>query len=265
MRRQRRTTIIIAGGALAVASVGYGLGTQADDGTAVADGSRGGNGGPGLRLERGAPPGFSDLADRLGVDADELEQALRDFRDEHKADVRVELADELADALGIEADKVRAALEGLHERREARFANRLARALGVEADALKAAIDKIKDDRPGRFGDFAGRLADELGLEEADVREALMDTRPHRGGPRMHHAFPLRQLASELGVTRSELRKAFRELRTGAADRFEEHQRELAEFLAERFELDVDEVLDALPAIGPPLSSPHRPGPPHHP
>ena len=37
MRRQRRTTIIVVGGALAIASVGYGLGTQAGDGTAIAD------------------------------------------------------------------------------------------------------------------------------------------------------------------------------------------------------------------------------------
>ena len=36
MRSKRRSTIIVVGGALAVASAGYGLGTQADDGTAVA-------------------------------------------------------------------------------------------------------------------------------------------------------------------------------------------------------------------------------------
>src|SRR6185436_9155647 len=70
MRRQRRTTIIVVGGALAIASVGYGLGTQADDGTAIADNAaaeQDGNGAerggaPPLPFERGAPPGLNRLA-----------------------------------------------------------------------------------------------------------------------------------------------------------------------------------------------------------
>ena len=67
MRRQRRTTIIVVGGALAIASVGYGLGTQAGDGTAIADnatteqdGSGAERGGaPPMPFDRGAPPGLS--------------------------------------------------------------------------------------------------------------------------------------------------------------------------------------------------------------
>jgi biotin operon repressor len=265
MRTQRRTTIIVAGGALAIASVGYGLGTQADDGTAVADGNQSRDGGPRLMFERGAPPGFNDLADTLGVDADKLEQALRDFRDEQRAGMRADLSNALADALGIDADKVRAALDDLRQRHESRFANRLAKALGADADDVKAALDKLRDDGPVRFGDFATELADELGLDEGDVREALMETRPPRGGPHVRHALPLRQLASALDVSRSDLRKAFQELRRNAADEFEQRGKELAEFLADRFNLDVDTVLDALPAIAPPLSSPHRAGLPHHP
>ena len=160
MRRQRRTTIIVAGGALAIASVGYGLGTQADDGTAVAESSQQRNGGPrALFFERGAPPGFSDLADTLGVDANELRRALRDFHDQEHADRREELSKAAADALGISADRVSDALDRLHEKHEVRRADRMA-------------------PPPGR-------------------------------GLHVRHALPLRQLATQLGVSRADLRKAF--------------------------------------------------------
>jgi hypothetical protein len=224
MSTQRRTQVIVVGGALAVASAAYGLGTQVGGGTAEADNA--GNrdrGGARVMIARAGPCGFSGLADELGVDESKLEDALRDFRESHGDDLRANFANELADALGISADKVRTALDEVRQRREDRFERRF-------------------EDRRGR-GDL-----------------------PAPPGPlRFHFGMPIRELAAELGVTRSELRKALRELRTGAADRFEEHQRELAEFLADRFNLDVDEVLDALPAIGPPLSSPHRPGLPQHP
>jgi transcriptional regulator with XRE-family HTH domain len=265
MRPQRRSTIIIVGGALAIASVGYGLGTQADDGTAIADSAQERNGARPLAFERGAPPGFSDLADKLGVDADQLARALRDFHDSQDADRRDEFTNKLADALGVSADKVKAAFDGLRQRHEDRFAGRLADALGADVDDVKAALEALKDDRPVPFGDFAQKLADELGLDEADVRAALMEIRPLHGGPHPRPAMPLRQLASALDVSRDDLRKAFRELRRSAANGWEQHNKELAQFLADRFDLDTDKVSDALAAIGPPLSSPHRRGLPDHP
>jgi hypothetical protein len=219
MPTQRRTTVIIAGGALAVASVAYGLGTQADDGTAIAENSQNGERGARLMVERAGPCGFGDLADELGVDDTKLEEALREFRGEHADGVRVNFANDLADALGISADKVSAALEKLNQQREERFERRGA-----------------PDELP-----------------------------PPPGAMRFHFGVPLRQLATELGVTRSELRTALREVRERAADRFEQHNKELAEFLADRFDLDVDEVLDALPAAGPPLGLLHRSGLPHRP
>jgi transcriptional regulator with XRE-family HTH domain len=266
MRSQkRRTTVIVVGGALAIASVGYGLGTQADDGTAIADGARERHAGPGLAFERGAPPGFSDLADRLGVDADELQDALRDFHDQEHAERRDEFAKKLAGALGISADKVESAFDGLRQRHEDRFAGRLADALGVDADEVKAALDKLKDERPLRFGDFAQKLADELDVDRSDVRAALMEIRPFHGRPHRHREMPLRQLAAALDVTRAELRAALRELRPPAVNGREQHQKELAQFLADRLNLDVDKVSDALAATAPPLMSPHRQGLPHHP
>lgn len=258
MRRQRRTTVIVAGGALAIASVGYGLGTQADDGTAVAESSQQRNGGPrALFFERGAPPGFSDLADTLGVDSDQLQMALRDFHEQEHGDRRDEFATDLAKALGISAGKVTTAFEALHQKHEDRLATRLAKALGADVADVKAALEKIKDDRPVEFGAFAGKLADELGLDEADVRDALTEARPERGGPHRRHAMPLRQLASALDVTRAELRKALNELRPDGPGRdFREHQQELASFLADRFNLDVDRVSEALADLP-------RPAPPH--
>jgi hypothetical protein len=74
---------------------------------------------------------------------------------------------------------------------------------------------------------------------------------------------PLRQLASALDVSRAELRSALRELRAGAADRWEEHSQALAKFLAERFDLSEDDVakaLDELPRPVPPGRG-DRPGP----
>jgi transcriptional regulator with XRE-family HTH domain len=260
MRSQkRRTTVIVVGGALAVASVGYGLGTQADDGTAIADSARERQAGAGLAFERGVPPGFAALADELGVDQDELQQALRDFHDQEHADRRDEFAQQLADALGISADKVKSGLDALRQRHEDRFATRLAEALGVDAGKVKDALDKLKDERPAPFGDFAQRLADELGVDASDVRSALMESQRLHGGPHRHRDMPLRQLAAALDVSRADLRAAIGELRRGAADDREQHRQELARFLADRFELDVDKVSDALAETAPPLSSGHRP------
>jgi hypothetical protein len=225
MPKQRRTQVIVVGGALAIASVAYGLGTQAGDGNAVADDAGSGERGARVMIARDGPCGFSGLADELGVDESKLEGAMRDFAEDHKDDMRADFANDLAGALGISADKVREALDELHASRE---------------DRLERFKERLGPDGP-----------------------------PPPGGVRFHFGMPLRGLASELGVTRSELRDALREVRKSAADDFRQHRRELAEFLADRFNLDVDKVLDALPAVGsavgPALRSPDRPGLPHHP
>lgn len=220
MQRNRRTSIIVVGGALAIASIGYGLGTQADDGTAAAGGDSDRSAARGMTSERGAPPGFGDLARTLGVEADQLADALRDFHEQEHADHRDEFATELAGALGLPVDRVTAALERAHERLELRL---------------------------------------EARGERGEVRPAER--------PRIRHArFPLRRLAAELDVTRAQLRKALREVRperTDVQDRFEEHQQELEEFLAERLGLDVEKVSDALADLPRPAPHPHggRPGP----
>jgi transcriptional regulator with XRE-family HTH domain len=268
MRTTRKSTIIVVGGALAVASVGYGLGTQADDGTAVAGGdqttseeSRGGA--RAVFLHGGQPPGFQDLAATLGVDADELAQAFRDFHDSAHGDRRDEFAASLAGALGISPDKVTAAFERLHQRHEARFAARLADALGVDADEVQAALEKLKDDTPRPPDEFEQALADELGVDAADVRRALFESRADGGRGHRRPAMPLRGLASALDVTPAELRKALRELRADATNGFEERHKALAKFLADRFNVDVDKVSDALSDLPRPVGPGRggRPGP----
>jgi len=268
MQTRRKSTIIVVGGALAVASVGYGLGTQADDGTAIAGADqttaeKNRNGGPPAFLEGGQPPGFQELADKLGVDADELARALRDFHQSEAGNRRDDLAASLAKALGISADRVTAAFEKVHRKHEARFATRLANALNVDADKVRAALDKLMDESPRPPHELAQGLADELGVDVSDVRRALFETRPDRGGRHRHRAMPLRQLASALGVDRAELRRALGELRAGAEKNREQHGAALAKFLADRFDLSTDDVTKALDALPRPVRPDHggRPGP----
>jgi hypothetical protein len=66
-------------------------------------------------------------------------------------------------------------------------------------------------------------------------------------------------------VSRADLRHAFRSLRADAENDWEQEQQGLAKFLADRFNLDVSTVQDALAAVAPPLRSPHPPGPRDHP
>jgi hypothetical protein len=265
MRSRRRTTAIALTGAVALASAAYGLGSQADDGSAVARGEadRAGDVGPRGHMRLAPLPAFTDLADTLGVDADELRGALRDFHESKAGERRDVFAEALAEALGKPVEDVTEALDGLREKHQARFAARLARALDLDADRVREALENVKGDAPRPPHELVDALADELGVDAADVRRALFEQRFERARPPRHPGLPLRGLASALDVSRAELRKAFRELRTGAENRFEDHQRELAEFLADRFDLGVDEVEGALEALPRPAPHPRggRPGP----
>src|SRR5215207_2743043 len=254
----KRGTAVILAGAVALASAAYAIGTQVGGGDAAA---RDEPPERGLRFAPGEP--FGDLADELGVDSDELRDALRDFREQRTVGPRDELAAALADVLGKSTDEVEQAFEELRETTRARSAERLARALGLEAadveDALEKVMEDARADRAHRPGDFIDELAAELGVTTDRLEEAFRDLRPGlahppSGPPRFEHApFPpppfghggaaLEGLEQALGVTRTELRDAFREV----WERRREHDRgELAEFLAERFNLAVDAVEEAL-------------------
>jgi len=247
MPATKKTTAIVLAGALGLSSVAYGIGTQVDGGSSVA--AAGNDSG----AQRGStPPGFGDLATELGVDAAELEDALRDFHEAEHADMRSAFAAALAGALGKSTEQVQSALDSLEGKRKDRFAAQLADVLGVNADKVAAALEALKDERPGpgqggHPGDFAAGLAEKLGREANDVETALAELRPdRRDGPRGHHGgMPLRQLAAELGVSRGELRTALRELRPGNG--FDERRDDLVKFLADRFELSEETVEEALP------------------
>jgi hypothetical protein len=228
MQPKRRTTALALTGAVGLASAAYGLGSQSGDGSAVAGSAdERASRGPAIALRHGAPPFAGDLADALGVNAPELRRALRAFHEREHAERQGDFADALAEALGIPKERVSAALDEFHENLEQRMEKR---------------------------------------------REAFRDgAPPPRGGPH-RIALPLRQLASALDVSRAELREALREIRPDRPDRpdraelrkrFEEHTAELAAFLAERLDLDADEVRDALADLPRPGPPPHggRPGP----
>jgi hypothetical protein len=183
MTSKKAATAAVLAGAVALASAAYGIGTQTGDGTAEAardrDRDRGVEPGPGLFMR------FDGLADELGVDADELEDALMDFAEREKGQVR--------DA----------------------FASALAEALGKPVDDVRAALDKVGPGESMRPG-----------------------CAPH---------VSLRRLAAELDVTRAELREALRETRAAVDEPFRDRHQDLVAFLADRFGLSEERVEEALP------------------
>ena len=230
-------------GAVALASGAYAIGTQAGGGSAEASGNdRGavalghgfGPGRPGLR------PGFDDLADRLGVDEDDLRKALEDIASERRTD----FAQRLAEALNVDRAKVEQALENARPehlprprvRRPEAFAAAMAKELGLGTAKVRAALEK----RRGHPGD-SGDLAAELGVSEEKLREAF-----HAVFDKLRPPLPgrpgLENLAEELGVTQAQLDAAFDELR----EQHDDLRDEFAQELADRLNLDAAKVKEAL-------------------
>jgi hypothetical protein len=265
MNIPKKATALVLAGAVGLASAAYGIGSAVGGGSATA----GSNGSTAPSAEQSfrvdPPPAFDDLAEKLGVDADELAEAMRDFHDQAHGERRDDLSKALADALGISVDKVNAAFDEIKDGHKNRFAAQLANELGVEAADVEAALEKLANDRPDSPGDFTEALAAELGVDAAQVEDALEALRPRPGArpPGDHRGAPLRKLAAALDVTRAELRKALREVRSGADERIEDGRADLVKFLAERFNLSEEKVEAALPdfaGIGP--GGPHGPGGP---
>lgn len=248
MTSGKRTTAFALAGAVVLASGAYALGSQIGDGAAEAargDQVRLGHGyGPPGRP--GFRPGFDDLADRLGVEEAALREALEDIASER----RTAFAQRLADALNIDRAKVEQALENLRPQRPARpymrrpvaLAAALAKELGLSTSKVRAALEQHR----GR-----GELADALGVSEARLHEAFHAV---IGRPRAPHRRGLGNLATELGVTQAQLEAAFAKLR-GQKDDLRD---ELARELADRLNLDVADVQEALEAT-PRLGGRHGP------
>jgi hypothetical protein len=193
MKNSKAATAAVLSGAVALASAAYGIGTQTGNGTAEA--ARDGQG----RAEPRLFMRFDGLAEELGVDADELEDAMRDFHEQNEGDVRDAFATALAEALGKPVDEVKAALEevGPGESRRPGCAphvslRRLADELGVTRGELREAL---RETRAGVDSSFEQRqqdlvefLADRLGLSQEKVEEALPE--PPDPGERPRFAPP---------------------------------------------------------------------------
>lgn len=158
MTNRKTKTAIALTGAIALASGAYALGTQADDGSAraAAEAEKRETAGPAfVHSFRGGPPGvklgLDNLADKLGVDESDLEEALRDVRPDQPAPPKApgDFAEILADELGIEQSRVEDALERVRERTEKEFEQ--------------------------RHDEFAERLANRLNLDPEKVKDALGD------------------------------------------------------------------------------------------
>lgn len=266
--RMKRTGALV-GAAAVLSFAGYTIGSQAGDGVAESrDGSGQGTraGGPGQR-------GLSSLADRLGVSASELEQALDDIRAQQQppaGDPRDRFASGLAAKLGVDEAKVEEALDELRpERRErprrGQLERRLARELGISVAKVRSAFREVKPGPagrgrgPGDRDEMLGDLAKAMGVSVDDLEAAMGKVHPRgHGGPGSPGGpggpmFDTEELAQKLGVDEEKLETALEELRAEHEAEHEQRRDEFAQALADRLGIDVEKVKDALPM-----------GPPHH-
>jgi hypothetical protein len=192
MRTPGKTTAVALAGAVALSSAAYGIGTQVGGGTASAARDRDD---PARTFE---PPGrmFEGLADELGVDADELRDALMDFGEQQHTERRDSFATALAEALGKPVDEVRAALDEVRPTGGDRgpcgprvSLRRLAGALDVSRAELREALREVRSNSDFGFedrrDDLAAFLAERFNLSQDEVEQALPDLPgPHpRGRP----------------------------------------------------------------------------------
>jgi len=197
MRTSRAAIVAVLAGAVALASAAYGIGTQADDGTAAARGD-GAERDSGERGDRDfGPPWalFGDFADELGVSTDELRDALEDFHRQRADEPRNEFAAALAKALGKPVGDVEAALEEAEpgDRRRGPCGPDVSlRRLAAELDVTQAELRKaLREVRAGadeaidaRLDALVTFLAERFNLSEDKVRDALPDFRARFGdGP----------------------------------------------------------------------------------
>jgi hypothetical protein len=168
----------VLAGAVALASAAYGIGTQSGDGTAEAARDGRAQDGPRLMLR------FDGLADELGVDADALEDAMRDFHDQEEGEVRNAFASALAEALGRPVDEVKAALDEVGPGEGGRpgcaphvSLRRLAAELDVTRGELRQALGEARSGVDSSFEqrheDLVTFLAERLGVSREKVEEAL--------------------------------------------------------------------------------------------
>jgi hypothetical protein len=190
MRSPKTATAVVLAGAVALASAAYGIGTQTGDGTAEAarDGARWSDG-PRVEVR------FDGLADELGVDSDELRDAMEDFFEQEHGERRDAFATALAEALDKPVDEVRAALDEVRPGDGDRpgcgphvSLRGLAAALDVTRPELRKALREVRAGVDSAWenhhANLVAFLAERFGLSEEEVEQALPEPpRPGRFGP----------------------------------------------------------------------------------
>ena len=130
-------------------------------------------------------------------------------------------------------------------------------ALGSQADGnaeaageRPAAADRpflhLRGGPPGVFG--LDRLADRLGVEASELREAFEDVRGDMHDPGEVRAEFAADLAKELGTTEAKVEAALERIRERHESEMEDRRDALAEALAKRLNLDASKVKEALEA-----------------
>jgi hypothetical protein len=97
--------------------------------------------------------------------------------------------------------------------------------------------------RDGPFG--LDRIADKLGVEESELRDALEDFRADPPDPPDPGDFA-EELAKELGVATDRVEAALERMRDRTAQEMEQRRDELVDRLADRLNVDPDKVEEAL-------------------
>jgi Clp amino terminal domain, pathogenicity island component len=226
------------------------------------------------------------LADALGLDQSKVADALDQLRSQHEAkekERQAAFAKSLAGELGIDAGKVTAAFDKLRpEHRGMRMHRRggpggpppggapLGPPPGGMAGPPPGGPGAPRARRAGN-DPFLTALAKEIGANRADLRAALDKLRPappKDGGPPAEF---VDDLAKALGVDRADVRAALEKVRSQVDSDMQARRDKLASELADRLDLPVDKVKDALAAGpfgvrveghgGPPPGGPLGPGP----
>lgn len=212
---RKATTGLILGGAVALAVGAYGVGSQADGGSAAAKGAATAYGqgyGPGPGGGFGGRGRFlDDAASQLGVTPAALRSALESLRGERRDDrqgKRDELATSLAASLGVPVAKVQAALDKLAPKgKRGRWrGDRGAPPPGGAPPPLRGRRGPGGPGGPGRGLLRADRLvsalATELGVPKADVQKAIetFRTKEESEHAAQRDAFA-QKLADKLGIS----------------------------------------------------------------
>ncbi|MEA2307906.1 MAG: hypothetical protein QOI65_192 [Thermoleophilaceae bacterium] len=230
------------------------------------------------------------LAGALGLDQSKVTAALDQLKSKHDAEEKArhdKFAKSLASELGIDAGKVTAAFDKLRPERRGMHGDGPpggpppgGAPLGPPPGGPGGPPPGLggRNGRPGGDDPFLTALAKELGVNRSDLRAALVKLRPKMSKDGARPDGPPAQfvgdLAKALGVDNAALKAALDKIHSQEESDMQARRDKLASALADRLNLPVQKVKDALAAGpvgfgrrahgGPPPGGPmglHRGGP----